>query len=37
MVVWLVDRRRGGRLALTEQGRAGLLKATPPALASSTS
>jgi hypothetical protein len=37
MVVGLVDPRTGGRLALTEQGRAGLLEATPPALASSTS
>ena len=37
MVVGLVDRRMGGRLALSEQGRAGLLEATPPALASSTS
>jgi len=36
MVVGLVDRRMG-RLALSEQGRAGLLEATPPALASSTS
>ena len=33
MVVGLVDRRMGGSLALTE-GRAGLLEATPPALAS---
>jgi len=36
MVVGLVDRRMGGSLALTE-GRARLLEATPPALASSTS
>jgi len=34
MVVGLVDRRMGGSLALTEQGRAELLEATPPALAS---
>ena len=36
MVVGLVDRRMGGSLALTEQGRAWLLEATPPALASGT-